>query len=109
VLACQVRWLGFGLSRIMLVTLMSQPHPGHGRRAIGLWLGVAGWDSCTRPQQQEEPHHASPKNERAKPAVYQEPAESLLQLALTISRYTSIISRPASMGPPVNRARAPAA
>jgi hypothetical protein len=38
----KLRWPGFGLSRIMLVTLMSQPHLGHGRRAIGLWVGVVG-------------------------------------------------------------------
>lgn len=30
-----MRSRGFGLSRIMLVTLISQPHLGHGRRGIG--------------------------------------------------------------------------
>jgi hypothetical protein len=32
---------GCGLSRIMHFTLMSQPHLGHGRRAIGFW--VVAW------------------------------------------------------------------
>jgi hypothetical protein len=36
------RWLRFGLSRIIADTLLSQPHLGHGRRAINLRAGVAG-------------------------------------------------------------------
>jgi hypothetical protein len=32
----------------MLVTLISQPHRGQGRRAIGSWDWATGWDSGTR-------------------------------------------------------------